>query len=448
MLELVGLALERRKLGPISSTVDPGEIILLCGRSGSGKSTLCQLLCGRGEPSEGSVVKSVELGVGFLAHDFENQLLGTTVEDELYLGASRPISSEQLEAALAKLTGSLRRSFQKSPHALSKAEQQILLLCSLVRAGSRLLVLDESLAHLDLSQWSVFWEAIQGFRAAGVTFILVSHQPEVLGLVDRVWALVEGKLVFDGKPGEVTPELMESVGFSGDRGRLCRFRRHEDRSRAISLFFEPNGDRLALEEGSVLMFGGFAGSGKTGSLESLYGIGSVGQWSLETEELARCFLRQSVGPSFWRRTVEHEWSASVGSFKGLSPELESEYLSLLPESWRERSPLQLSHGQLRFFATLCLVAQNPRILFLDQPFQGLDGELRNRLSIALDRFIEYGGSLVIASSSLELIENWADTVVWLENGECKWVGCPEGDTWESFKKTLLPLGAQPKKAST
>lgn len=434
MVELIELRLEPRGFGPVSLAFEAGETVLLCGRSGSGKSTLCQLICGRQEASDGTVHGLEETRVGFLAHDFENQLLGTTVEEELQLGRALPLGCSRLDDALRGLTAPFLEKGKTSPHSLSKAEQQVLLLYCLVRSGARLLVLDESLSHLDPVQRELFLGVVGELKRVGVSSILVSHQSEVLEVVDRVVALADGAVVYDGATAGFAGSLFERVGFIAENvARPENLERDGSRTGAGSLIVEgPMGKRIELRDGELLAIGGLAGSGKTSVLESLFGLPSEVGWTLSPSCAEKCFLRQTVGPSFWRGSVRREWEVSRGSFAGLEPSLEAFYRDLIPESWWERSPQQLSHGQLRFFGAICLLAQNPRVIFLDQPFLGLDGMLRAGLSEALESYLAAGGRAVMASNSFQVLERWAGTVLWLERGECRWSGAPKGPDWKSL----------------
>ncbi len=433
MVELVDICLESRNFGPASLRLVEGELVLLCGRSGSGKSTLCRLLCGREEPSDGSVHRDEDVRVGFLAHDFENQLLGATVGEELRLGRTEPVGCSLLEEALGEFVAPFFGRLESSPHTLSKAEQQVLLLYCLVRSGSRLLVLDESLSHLDPLQRESFLQVLGRLKAVGVSTLLVSHQSEVLGHVDRVVALAEGAVVYDGPPAEFSSSFFEQVGFlvNDSTGRASRGGISAPSDGRVSVV-GPRGERLEFSAGQVHALGGFAGSGKTKVMECLFGFSADGGWSFTSNNFTRCFLRQTVGPSFWRGSVRQEWEVSCGSLGRLEPTLETLYRGLIPDTWWGRAPQQLSHGQLRFFGALCLLAQAPLTVFLDQPFLGLDGVLRTGLSQALEGYLQGGGRAVMACDGTDLVERWADIVVWLENGECRWWGTINDPNWRAL----------------
>jgi energy-coupling factor transporter ATP-binding protein EcfA2 len=428
---------EGRQFGPVTFSLGEGEIVLLCGLSGSGKSTLCQLLCRRREPTGGVIETASEAAIGYIAHDFENQLLGATVGDELGLGEERFPESPEVVGALEVFSGELEGKLAFDPHEISKADQQIVLLYSLIRAGCRLLVLDESLAYLDPVQWMRFLRVVERLKDTGVSTLLVSHQSQCLEHVDRVLALEQGKLAFDGSAGDFDRRGQRSVGFeeppiSQDHGQV--FSRLEV-GPELSLRC-LDGSAVLFGPGQILMVGGMAGSGKTAALESLFGLRESKHWSFEQTGLSRCFLRQAVAPSFWRRRVSEEWQASLSCFRSLPKCLEQLLWMSVPKTWWDRGPHQLSHGQLRYFGVICLMAQFPCLLFLDQPFLGLDGTLRARLLHCLEAFQRTGGRAILSTNNTDMVDRLAHTVIWLEDSVPVFLGQASSEEWKAFSTTV------------
>lgn len=83
----------------------------------------------------------------------------------------------------------------------------------------------------------------------------------------------------------------------------------------------------------------------------------------------------------------------------------------------ERLPLTLSFGEQHRVALASVIAPDPRVLLLDEPFAGLDPAQRFRLldilaSLRADR----GTAVVIASHDPLPDPRWADRVVHMDNG--------------------------------
>lgn len=429
VLDVREVTLSERGFGPVSFQLLEGELVVLCGLSGSGKSTLCQLICSRREPDGGELIFHDGRRVGYVAHDFENQLLGSTVGEELSIGG-KSAASQRLAEAIEALLGELEAARPLDPHDLSRAHQQILLLCSLVRSGTGILVLDESLSFLDPIQWREFLSVLRKLCAAGLTCLVVSHQPEILPQADRVLAIDSGVLSFDGPPGDFSPEFRSQLGLdekpAGSAGLV------PIQGDAVEV---TDGARFrdTLSRGEVFVVGGLAGCGKSAVLDALFGLVEGSNWSLEGGTSSRCLLRQSVGPSFWRGTLKDEWRASLGAHALLERDFETLLTQAIPEHWWGKSPRQLSNGQLRFFGALCLMAQNPAILFLEHPLLGLDGFLRNRLVQCLRQFLGRGGRVVMSTDNTETVKEFAHSAVWLESGEVVWDGRPDDWDWSALQ---------------
>ena len=432
VLDVREVTLSERGFGPVSFQLLEGELVVLCGLSGSGKSTLCQLICSRREPDRGELSFPCGSRVGYVAHDFENQLLGSTVGEELSIGG-RSAGSRRLADAIDVLVRNLEAARPLDPHDLSSAHQQILLLCSLVRSGTGILVLDESLSFLDPFQWREFLAVLKNLCAAGLTCLVVSHQPEILSQADRVLALESGELSFDGPPESLSSELRSQLGLleesDGATGSM------PDHGDAVEL---TDGGRFhaTLSPGEVFVVGGLAGNGKSAVLDALFGLVEGASWSLRGATPTRCLLRQSVGPSFWRASLKDEWRASLGAFSRPERKLEDLLTRSIPEQWWGKSPRQLSNGQLRFFGALCLMAQNPEILFMEHPLLGLDGFLRNGLVQCLRVFLEGGGRVLMTTDNTETLRDFAHSALWLEDGEVVWSGQREEWDWAGLRERV------------
>jgi energy-coupling factor transport system ATP-binding protein len=86
-----------------------------------------------------------------------------------------------------------------------------------------------------------------------------------------------------------------------------------------------------------------------------------------------------------------------------------------------RSPLEFSGGQRRRIAVAGLLALNPSILVLDEPFAGLDGQARNDMGALLLRLRRRGMTILTLTSELELASE-ASRLALLIHGEIGLIG--------------------------
>ena len=86
--------------------------------------------------------------------------------------------------------------------------------------------------------------------------------------------------------------------------------------------------------------------------------------------------------------------------------------------YKDYSPFKLSFGQRKRIAIAGVLAMDPAIIVLDEPFANLDYPSRRSLQDLLEKdVIDKGKTLVFTSHSRKLIQEWADHVLFLEKGK-------------------------------
>lgn len=174
--------------------VHRGEVLALVGPNGAGKSTLLAILAGAVEPSEGTVERAEGLRAGWMP------------QRPAHYGRLSPRQNLELFARLEQ-AGDPRRMLERlelpdddRPAAtLSVGNRQRLDLAISLLPDPHVLLLDEPTAALDPRQRRRLWETARGVRDAGGAVVLVTQNLEDLEHVaDRVAALLEGRVVFDG----------------------------------------------------------------------------------------------------------------------------------------------------------------------------------------------------------------------------------------------------------
>ncbi len=405
MLNVFDLQNSPRAFGPVSLEISGGQMVMLCGPSGSGKSTFCQLLCGELEPTNGQVQWDPEISVGYLGQDVEDQLLGATVGQELELGRRRAleVGYRCQSAALEDLRVGFEPSLGLDPHHLSRGRQQLLLLTSLALGRFRFFLVDEGLSMLDHAAFHQVCRALRGLVEEGAGVVVVSHDPRVLQYSDRCLGFDQGRCVFDrAKEDLVWNDLrtarvwlgtLNSTAVAFPEGSVLRG----------EVLSEPVGHGVAerVMATRALAIAGPSGSGKSGRLWRLAAGQQVPLLDM-VEGGYRVLLRQQARSLFWRRTVEAELAASLAQGQSRFPDKPAQKaaeIQDIPAAWRGRSPRSLSFGQAKFLACLCLLLQAPDLLLLDEPFTGLDSELRVLLENRIDQFLagEDGGRVVFTS---------------------------------------------------
>lgn len=88
----------------------------------------------------------------------------------------------------------------------------------------------------------------------------------------------------------------------------------------------------------------------------------------------------------------------------------------ISEELFERSPFELSGGQMRRVAIAGILAMEPDILVLDEPTAGLDPAGRKELMSLFKRLHEAGMTIVLVTHLMDDVANFADTVYVMEKG--------------------------------
>ena len=195
---------------------------------------------------------------------------------------------------------------------------------------------------------------------------------------------------------------------------------------------------LTIEDGSYTAIIGHTGSGKSTILQLLNGL------LVPTEGSVRVFdtlitptsvnkqirqIRKQVGLVFqfaenqiFEETVLKDVAFGPQNF-GVSVEeaeaIAREKLALvgIDESLFERSPFELSGGQMRRVAIAGILAMEPSILVLDEPTAGLDPIGRKDLMALFKKLHQDGITIVLVTHLMDDVAEFADQVYVMEKGK-------------------------------
>ncbi|MGS4810740.1 energy-coupling factor transporter ATPase [Streptococcus sp. Z554] len=202
---------------------------------------------------------------------------------------------------------------------------------------------------------------------------------------------------------------------------------------------------LTIEDGSYTAIIGHTGSGKSTILQLLNGLlvptkGSVRVFdTLITSTSVNKQIRQirkQVGLVFqfaenqiFEETVLKDVAFGPQNF-GVSVEeaeaIAREKLDLvgIDESLFERSPFELSGGQMRRVAIAGILAMEPSILVLDEPTAGLDPIGRKELMALFEKLHQDGITIVLVTHLMDDVAEFADQVYVMEKGRLVKSGAP------------------------
>ncbi|WP_407886810.1 energy-coupling factor ABC transporter ATP-binding protein [Levilactobacillus sp. N40-8-2] len=119
----------------------------------------------------------------------------------------------------------------------------------------------------------------------------------------------------------------------------------------------------------------------------------------------------------------------------------------LENSYAERSPFELSGGQMRRVAIAGVLAMRPKVLVLDEPTAGLDPQGRQEMMTLFDRLHrEQGLTIVLVTHQMEDVVQYAEQVAVMRDGQLAKFGTPaevfSSETWLRENQLDMPQAAQ------
>ena len=202
-------------LDRLSLNVSPGEYLAVVGKSGSGKSTLINMCAGIDRPTSGDIrVAGTRLNdlsesklaawrgknVGIVFQFY--QLLPTlTIVENVVLPmdfcATYPVRERRPRARDILDRVGIADQADKLPATLSGGQQQRAAIARALANGPALLLADEPTGNLDSRTADSILALFAGLAAAGTTIVIVTHEREIAGVVDRVVVLSDGRVEAD-----------------------------------------------------------------------------------------------------------------------------------------------------------------------------------------------------------------------------------------------------------
>jgi branched-chain amino acid transport system ATP-binding protein len=214
----------------VTFDVTPQEIVALIGPNGAGKTTLFSLISGFQAADEGSVAFEGRDVTGFaparmarlgLARSFQivQVFADLTVHEAVTAAAlmrhSMADALKKADETLA-LVGLSERKSSVTPE-LSLQDRKLLEVAKCLATEPTLILLDEVMAGLTLSEAEVVLGVIRRLRSEGMTFVLVEHvMPIVMSIADRIVVMNFGQKIADGTPKEIIENQFVRDAYFGE----------------------------------------------------------------------------------------------------------------------------------------------------------------------------------------------------------------------------------------
>lgn len=212
---------ETGALRGVDLEVDKGSFIAVVGPSGSGKSTLLHIIGGLDRPTRG-FVRVDNLRLDKLSSDrelsmYRNRMVGfvfqmfyliprlsalQNVELPLISRDLPPDKRRKLAMEALRLVGLENKAYNK-PTQLSGGEQQRVAIARAIVGKPKLLLADEPTGNLDTTNAEIIMKLFRDLnRELEMTIILVTHNLELIWYCDKVYRMVDGRIVKMYSPNE------------------------------------------------------------------------------------------------------------------------------------------------------------------------------------------------------------------------------------------------------
>ena len=188
---------------------------------------------------------------------------------------------------------------------------------------------------------------------------------------------------------------------------------------------------LRVEAGQFFGFLGPNGAGKSTTINMLTGllVPTAGRIQILGLDLAKdpVGVKSQIGVvpeglALFDRLTGPEYLIFAGRMYGLNrvtaAERTQELLDFMGLADRAKSLIvDYSHGMKKKLAMAAAVIHGPRVLFLDEPFEGVDAIAAGTLKAMLNRMIARGATIFLTSHVLEIVERLCSHVAIIHRGE-------------------------------
>lgn len=197
----------------IDLEVKKGSFVAIVGSSGSGKSTFLHLIGGVDTPTEGEVfiedeniyklsdIKRSSLRrrkIGFVFQTY-NLIPVLTVEENIKMPLlldGCKVNQEKIDSIMVDLQLTKRKNHL--PNQLSGGQQQRVAIGRALANNPSIIIADEPTGNLDKKNSEEVMELLtKAVRKGGQTLILVTHEPDIAAMADRIIHLEDGKIISD-----------------------------------------------------------------------------------------------------------------------------------------------------------------------------------------------------------------------------------------------------------
>ncbi|PDT27611.1 phosphonate ABC transporter ATP-binding protein [Rhizobium sp. L9] len=221
----------------VTLTIPQGQMVGIIGRSGAGKSTLLRMINRLQEPSSGSIhfagvevsglrgqaLRNWQRDCAMIFQQFNlvprldvltNVMLGRLNHRPTLLSLLNIFTREERVHAIAALERlGIEQTALQPAGTLSGGQQQRVAIARALMQNPKMVLADEPIASLDPLNAKIVMDALRDINEReGITVITNLHTLDTArNYCERIVGMAGGRVVFDGKPSELTAEAVKEI---------------------------------------------------------------------------------------------------------------------------------------------------------------------------------------------------------------------------------------------
>ena len=478
-----------KALDKVSLTVHRGTVHALMGENGAGKSTLMKCLFGMYNKDRGNIYlegkeinfksskEALDNGVA-MVHQELNQALKRSVMDNLWLGRYPTIGGIAVnEKKMYKDTMAIfdELGIKVDPHRIMStmpvSQRQMVEIAKAVSYNSKVIVFDEPTSSLTEEEVEHLFEIINMLRDRGVGIIYISHKmAEIKRISDYITVMRDGQWVATERADDL--EMADIIRLMVGRELTNQFPPktnvpgdvYLEVQHLTGMYNQLRDVSFTARRGEILGLAGLDSSGRTETLESIFGIRTRkdGIISLDGQP---CFNRnagESIKNGFALLTEERRATGIFGclsirentvisSLKRhlrfglyLSEKSQREDTQYYIDAMHTKTPTQetkirsLSGGNQQKVIIGRWLLTDPEVLLLDEPTRGIDVGAKYEIYQLIIDLANKGKTVIMVSSEMPELLGVCDRIVVMSGGRV----AGEVDARNTTQEEIMTLAAK------
>ena len=478
-----------KALDHVSLTVEKGTVHALMGENGAGKSTLMKCLFGIYGKDDGHIYlngeeidfksskEALDNGVA-MVHQELNQALKRSVMDNIWLGRYPKIAGIAVdERKMYKDTMAVFKELEidVDPHRIMStmpvSQRQMVEIAKAVSYNSKVIVFDEPTSSLTEEEVEHLFKIINMLRDRGVGIIYISHKmAEIKRISDYITVMRDGQWVATERAEDL--EMADIIRLMVGRELTNQFppktntpgETYLEVKNITGMYNHLKDVSFSARRGEVLGLAGLDSSGRTESLESIFGVRTRKEGEVYLDG-KRCLNRnpgESIKNGFALLTEERRATGIfsilnirentvISSLKRhlrfglwLSDKSQKDDTQRYIDALRTKTPTQetkiraLSGGNQQKVIIGRWLLTEPDVLLLDEPTRGIDVGAKYEIYQLILDLANKGKTVIMVSSEMPELLGVCDRIVVMSGGRV----AGEVDARNTTQEEIMTLAAK------